>query len=102
MPDPQTLADYGRAMPGSPERIMRAFESVTVDASARDDRLADAEISIRKSTAGWLLFVAVILVIAGIVCVLAGNNAGAAICIGAPVLTAVVGVATAPFRNRDD
>lgn len=102
MPDPATLAEYESVMPGAGERIMRAFEAVTVDAAQRDDRLADAEIWIRKVGLGWVIFFALALFAAGIVFFALGDVVAGSACVGLPVLTAIVSIVVAPLRRSSD
>ncbi len=102
MPDPKTLGEYESVMPGSGERLLRAFESVTVDASARDDRLADAEIWIRKTGLGWIIFFALLLFGAGIVFFAVGKTVAGSVLVGLPILAALTSIITAPIRRRGD
>ena len=48
MPDPETMREYAALFPDAPERLLRIVESQTVDASARADRLVNAEIEASK------------------------------------------------------
>lgn len=102
MPDPETLGQYESVMPGAGERIMRAFESVTVDAAERDDRLADAEIWIRKVGLGWVIFFALALLAAGVAFFAMGKVVAGSTCIGIPALTAITSIVVAPFKRSSD
>jgi uncharacterized membrane protein len=67
MPTPADLAAYAAILPDAPERMMRMAEAHTVDASARDDRLANAEIENAKSGLSYAFLLTLICVIAAIV-----------------------------------
>jgi len=94
MPDPATLAAYDKALPGSAERILRAFESVTVDASARDDRISDAGIWIRKVGTGWAIFILLTLVGFGVAFFFLGNLIAGCTLLGVPLVVAIVSIVT--------
>lgn len=91
MPEPRTLGEYEEIVPGAAERILRAFESVTVDASARDDRLTDAEIWIRKTGAGWAYSLLFLCFMAAIYFFHAGNDYAGWAFLGAPAIMSLVG-----------
>lgn len=94
MPEPSVLAGYEQVLPGAAERILRAYESVTVDASARDDRIVDAEIWIRKNGAGWVYFFAFLVVVATIVLFFMGKYQGGIATIAGTVILGVVSMVT--------
>lgn len=67
LPDPETLERYERVLPGAADRIMRSLESQTVDASQRDDRIADTQIVVALRGQGWAVFLALLCIVAAIV-----------------------------------
>ena len=104
MPEPSVLREYNDVVPGAADRILRAFESATVQAADRDDRLADADISIRKTGAGWATFLLLACIAAAIVFFALGNNTAGTILLGAPVLISLVSILTTAMgklRPRD-
>lgn len=99
MPEPHILKAYDDIVPGAGERIVRAFEATTVDASKRDDRIVDAEIESKKSglaVAGLLLAVCVV---AAILFFAFGNNTAGSTLLGAPVLIGLVSIITGAFKR---
>lgn len=98
MPEPATLREYDAVIPGSAERILRAYESVTVDASARDDRITDATIWVRKNGAGWAFFLLFVSVVASIAFFIGGNSYAGSAFLGAPVLLGLASMLTS-FGN---
>lgn len=48
VPDAETMREYAALFPDAPERLLRIVEAQTVDASARADRLVNAEIEAAK------------------------------------------------------
>lgn len=99
MPEPSVLAEYERVLPGSAERILGAFESVTTKASERDDRITDATVWIRKTGAGWAYFLLLGMITASIVFFALGNPWAGGTLIGAPVLVGLATVITSAFKN---
>lgn len=104
MPAPATLLEYEKVLPGAAERILRSFEAVTVDASARDDRLADAEIWVRKTGAGWAYALLFFSFVAAVVFFALGNNYAGWSFLGAPILltllTKVMSIGRRPAKDE--
>lgn len=73
-------------MPGLAERIVRITESQTVDASVREDKLVDAEISTGKTGQGWAIFLSMVCIIAAIVFFALGNNIAGGAFLGMPLV----------------
>lgn len=73
-------------MPGLAERIVRITESQTVDVSAREDKLVDAEIDTAKKGQGWAIFLATICIIASIVFFAVGNPIAGGAFLGMPLV----------------
>lgn len=105
MPDPGTLAQYEQVLPGAAERILRAFESTTVDASKRDDEITGAVVWVRRTGAGWAFLLLFGCFTAAVTFFALGNPAAGAAFIGAPVLIGIVSMLTTFGRKattRDD
>lgn len=102
MPQPGVLREYDEVLPGSAERILRAFESVTVDASARDDRITDVSIWVRKNGAGWAFFLLFVCVVASIVFFARGDTVAGGTLIGAPVVLGLVSMLTSFGKRQRD
>lgn len=90
MPDPVTLMEYESVLPGAADRIMRAFESVTVDASRRDDRITDAAIWVKKTGAGWAYALLFLSLLSAVVFFAVGNTQAGIALLGAPVVLTLV------------
>lgn len=97
MPEPGTLREYDEVLPGAADRILKAFESVTTQAS-RDDRITDAAIEVRKQGAGWAYFLLFVLVMASIVFFAVGNLVAGGALVSAPVLVVLVSLITSAMR----
>ena len=102
MPDPATLMEYERVLPGAADRIMRAFESVTVDASQRDDRIADAAIWVQKTGAGWAYALLSLSLLSAVVFFAVGNAQASIALLGAPIVLTLVTKALSWGRGRKD
>ena len=101
MPQPSVLAEYDRVLPGSAERILRAFEAVTTDAASRDGKLVDAGIWVRKyGTRAAIVFLAV-LIVAAIIFFALGNIVAGTALLGAPLIIAIVSIITGAM-DKDD
>jgi uncharacterized membrane protein len=92
MPEPSVLAEYDQVIPGSAERILQAYESVTTKASERDDRITDAVVWVRKVGAGWAFFFLLALFTTSVVFFALGNFVAGGAFIGAPVLVGLTTV----------
>lgn len=77
-------------LPGLTDRIMRAYESVTVDASQRDDRIADADIWVKKTGAGWAYALLFFSFIAAVTFFAVGNMQAGIALLGAPIVLTLV------------
>lgn len=99
MPEPSVLAEYDQVIPGSAERILQAFESVTTKASQRDDRISDGILWVRKTGAGWAYFFLLTLVSASIVFFALGNPVAGGAFISAPVLLGLTTVIVSAFKK---
>lgn len=86
LPSARGLAEFEGFMPGLAERIVRITESQTVDVSAREDRLVDAEIATGKAGQGWAIFLSVICILAAIVFFAMGNNIAGGALLGMPLV----------------
>ena len=99
MPEPDVLRDYDEVLPGAAERILRAFESVTVDASARDDRIVDADNWVAKTGAGWAFALLLFCFFAAVAFFVAGNNYAGSAFLGAPIVMTLLGKIAPPRRD---
>jgi|GEM_PF-3368626 hypothetical protein len=86
MPDPETLRDYERVLPGCAERIVRSYEAATLGPSNRNDRLVDAQIWIRKIGAGCAYILASLSFVAALAFFGTGNDRAGWSFLGAPIL----------------
>ncbi len=84
LPQPRVLAEFEKVLPGAAERIMRAFESSTTDAAARDDKIVESRTWVAKTGAGWAFFFLLVMIAAAIVFFARGNNQAGMTMIGTP------------------
>lgn len=102
MPDPHTLAEYEKVLPGSADRLIRAYESTTVDASKRDDAVTDATVWVQRNGAGWAFFLLLGCFVASVLFFVFGNEKAGAAFIGAPVLLGLTSMVTSFIRKPKD
>jgi uncharacterized membrane protein len=86
LPEPATLQAYEQILPGSAERIFRSMEVQINDASARDDRIVDAQIKEGDRGQKWAIGLALICIAAAIVFFAIGNSVAGGILLSPPVL----------------
>ncbi|SLB51850.1 Predicted membrane protein [Mycobacteroides abscessus subsp. bolletii] len=90
------MAKYQQMVPDAPERIFRMAEARTVDASARLDRVVDAEISQTKSDRSMAVFFLLIFTIAAITFFALGNPIAGGVMFSVPVLAVIKTMWSAP------
>jgi len=85
-PDPETMRQYAALVPDAPERLLRIVEAQTVEASARDDRLVDAEIRSAKSGRDSATALSALCILAAIVFLFQDRLAAAVIILVMPAV----------------
>ncbi len=86
LPPPDELERYDQILPGLANRIVRVHESYTIDVSAREDRLVDADISLAKDGQGWAAFFGLFCLVTSIVFFAVGNPLAGGCFLSMPVL----------------
>ncbi len=80
------MREYAAMVPDAPERLLRIIEAQTVGASARDDRLVDAEIKSAKSGRETATVLAAVCIAAAIVLLFMDRLAAAVIILVMPAV----------------
>jgi uncharacterized membrane protein len=86
LPDPADLRAFEEILPGSAERILRSMEVQIHDASARDDRIVDAQIKEGNRGQKWAIALALICIAAAIVFFALGNAVAGGFFLSPPLL----------------
>lgn len=89
MADPETLASYEAVLPGMAERLLKVYESQTVQVSNREDQIVKNQHAIDQGGQAWAGVLALVCVLAGIPMLALGNIAGGGIILGMPVVLLV-------------
>lgn len=71
---------------GAADRILRSLESQTIDASKREDRIADAEIRIASRGQIWAVALALLCIVSAIVFFAVDKSVPGLVLLAAPVL----------------
>lgn len=98
MADPETLRQYESVLPGMAERLLRVYESQTVQVSDREDAIVKNRHSIDRSGQIWAGAIAIICIAAAIPMLWLGNNFGGSVLLGMPV--AILVMSFIPRRPR--
>jgi uncharacterized membrane protein len=86
LPDPDTLQSYEDVVPGAGDRILKVYESQTVQVSDREDRITAAQTERDSNGQGWAMFLSLVCVIAAIVFGFRGQTGMAGIMLGVPAV----------------
>lgn len=89
MADPATLAEYDSIVPGMAERLLRVYESQTVQVSDREDAIVKHHHQIDRIGQAWAGMLALICVLAAIPMLALGNIAGGSIILGMPIVVLI-------------
>ncbi|MBK7821964.1 MAG: hypothetical protein IPJ61_13045 [Tessaracoccus sp.] len=100
MADPETLARYDQVVPGMGERLLKVYESQTVQVSDREDAIVKNRHEIDKNGQAWAGMLALVCVLAAIPMLALGNIAGGAIILGMPVVVLIGSFI--PAKKKDE
>lgn len=89
MADPGTLAEYESIVPGMAERLLRVYESQTVQVADREDAIVKHHAQIDRNGQAWAGMIALICILAAIPMLALGNIAGGSIMLGMPIVVMV-------------
>lgn len=100
MPDPDTLRQYEDVLPGLANRIMRAYEAATVDASRRDDKIVESNTHLAKAGLAVAMIIILVCLAASIVFFGIGNNDAGVALLAAPLAASLIAVLPRLFQRN--